>query len=90
MQVIRYNTAAEFLDHAGTWLEQAEVENNLIIGIASYFASYVGELKTQPYFAYFQNQLPRKIADQSLFVWENKGILSMAGIQRETRHGVAI
>jgi uncharacterized protein len=50
MNVIRHKTAAEFLDRAGVWQEQAEVENNLILGIAAYFASCVDELKTQPYF----------------------------------------
>jgi len=50
MNVIRHKTAAEFLDRAGIWLEQAEVENNLILGIAAYFASCVDELNTQPYF----------------------------------------
>lgn len=50
MNVVRHRTAGKFLDRAGAWLEQAEIENNLTLGIASYFASYVGELKTQPYF----------------------------------------
>jgi len=50
MKVIRHTTATEFLEHARAWLELAEVENNLILGIASYFASYSGDLKTQPYF----------------------------------------
>jgi uncharacterized protein len=39
---------------------------------------------------YFKAQLPQKIADQFLFVWEDNEILSMAGNQRETPHGVAI
>lgn len=50
MNVAQHQSAREFLDRAGAWLEQAEVEHNLILGIASYFASFVGELKTQPYF----------------------------------------
>jgi predicted GNAT family acetyltransferase len=39
---------------------------------------------------YFKAQLPRKIADQSLFVWETDETVSMAAIERETSHGVAI
>jgi len=40
--------------------------------------------------AYFKSQVPRKILDQSLFVWEDNEVVSMAGIERETPHGVAI
>lgn len=40
--------------------------------------------------AYFKAQLPRKIAEQSLFVWEDNEIVSMAAIEREISHGVAI
>jgi uncharacterized protein len=39
---------------------------------------------------YFRAQLPRKIADQSLFVWETDEAVSMAAIERETSHGIAI
>lgn len=49
MIVVRHETAAEFLARAGAWLEQAEVENNLILGIAGYFASDSSALKPQPY-----------------------------------------
>jgi len=49
MKIIPHKTAAEF-ERARAWLELAEVENNLILGIVSYYASYSGELKTQPYF----------------------------------------
>ena len=34
MNVVRHNTAAEFLNLTGAWLETAEAENNLILGIA--------------------------------------------------------
>ena len=212
VKIIRDNTAAEFLARTKNWLEKAEVENNLILGIAGYFEVYSGKLELQPHFltvhdngtivgaalmtpprqllmsrmpdlavialadyllahgaplpgvvgfttnanrfadywtsktgrsslpkrsdrlyacekvvdfpysagrlrpaskadepllsdwcvrfcvdagiedetVYFQAQLPQKIADQSLFVWEDSEILSMAGIQRQTPHGVAI
>jgi predicted GNAT family acetyltransferase len=50
MEVVRHKTAAEFLDRAGAWLESAEAENNLILGIAAYFRSYIGQLNVTPYF----------------------------------------
>ena len=50
MKVVRHNAAADFLDRAGAWLETAEAENNLILGIAAYFKSYVGQLRVRPYF----------------------------------------
>ena len=212
MQVIRNKTAAEFLARTKPWLEKAEAKNNLILGIAAYFASCAGQLKGSPYFltvegngtivgaalmapprrilltrmphpavtlladyllegaasvpgvlgpkaeaklfanywtsktgrschlkmseriyacekvippvhafgqlkpakevdqallsdwceqfcidariddetVYFKAQLPRKLADQSIFVWETDEAVSMAAIERETAHGVAI
>ena len=56
MKVIRYKTATEFLERACAWLELEEVENNLILGIVSYYASYSGELKTQPYFLTIEDE----------------------------------
>ena len=50
MKVVRHNAASDFLDRAGAWLETAEAENNLILGIAAYFKSYVGQLSVEPYF----------------------------------------
>ena len=50
MKVVRHKTAAEFLAEAGDWLEQAEAENNLILGMAAFFASYSGQVKVEPYF----------------------------------------
>jgi predicted GNAT family acetyltransferase len=50
MKVIRYKTAAEFLSRAKGWLERAEAENNLILGIAIYFENYSREIRIQPYF----------------------------------------
>lgn len=212
MKVIRHTTALQFLERAGASLEQAEAENNLILGIAGFFKSHSGQLKVQPYFltvdndgtivgaalitpprrllitsmpdramtlladyllaagapvpgvlgpepeaklfadywtsntsrssrpkmseriysctavipptyspgrlrpaaqddeallsvwcvqfcldariedetVYFKAQLPRKIADQSLYVWENDVVLSMATVERDTAHGIAI
>jgi predicted GNAT family acetyltransferase len=212
VQIIRNKTAAEFLARTKPWLEKAEAKNNLILGIAAYFASCAGQLKGSPYFltvegngtivgaalmapprrilltrmphpavtlladyllegaasvpgvlgpkaeaklfanywtsktgrschlkmseriyacekvippvhafgqlkpakevdqallsdwceqfcidariddetVYFKAQLPRKLADQSIFVWETDEAVSMAAIERETAHGVAI
>lgn len=50
MKVVRHNAASDFLDRAGAWLETTEAENNLILGIAAYFKSYVGQLRVEPYF----------------------------------------
>jgi uncharacterized protein len=50
VKVVRHKTAAEFLAKAGDWLEQAEAENNLILGIAAFFASYSGQVQVKPYF----------------------------------------
>jgi len=55
VNVVSYKTAAEFLTKAGDWLEQAEAENNLILGIAGFFKSYVGQPKIEPYFLMVQN-----------------------------------
>jgi len=50
MEVMGHKTTAEFLARAKTWLEKAEAENNLILGIATFFKSYSEQLKIQPYF----------------------------------------
>ena len=50
MKVVRHDTAAQLLHRAGAWLERAEAENNLILGIAAYFKSHTGQLKVAPYF----------------------------------------
>lgn len=50
MEGMRHKTRAEFLARAKTWLEKAEAENNLILGIATFFKSYSEQLKIQPYF----------------------------------------
>lgn len=55
MQVIRHKTAADFLAQASPWLEEAEAENNLILGIAAFFKSYVGQLKIEPYYRTVHN-----------------------------------
>ena len=56
MTVVGHKSAREFLDRAGMWLEQAEIENNLILGIASYLVSHVGDQKRQPYFLTIEDQ----------------------------------
>lgn len=50
MQINRHNTAAEFLAHSKIWLERADAENNLILGIAAYLENYSGALRVRPYF----------------------------------------
>ena len=55
MQVIQLQTAANFIESAGEWLEQAEAENNLILGISEFFKTYSGQVKVQPYFLVVKN-----------------------------------
>ena len=50
MQIVRHNRAAEFLTKATPWLEAAEAENNLILGIAGFFQPNLEEPRVQPYF----------------------------------------
>lgn len=210
MKVVKHANAAAFLARAKVWLERAEAENNLILGIAAFFESQSGRSNVSPYFltveenamivgvalmtpprrllltrmpdeavtmladfmraeqvpgvlgptsearlfadhwtkrtgqlrrpkmrerihicstvnltnpapgrlrpatkedqpllsewckqfcidaqiadetVYFQTRLPYKIADQSLFVWDSDEIVSMAGLERNTAHGIAI
>lgn len=39
---------------------------------------------------YFKARLPSKIADGSLYIWEDNEAVAMAGLERETSHGIAI
>ena len=55
MKVARHKTAEEFLDRAGHWLEKAEAENNLILGIAAIFKSPAGQPKIKPYYLTVQD-----------------------------------
>jgi uncharacterized protein len=48
VKVIRHNTAAEFLARTKIWLERAEAENNLILGISRYFKANTE--RANPYF----------------------------------------
>ncbi len=51
MQVDRYADAGAFLNAAGRWLARAEVENNVMLTIASSIANGTRTLKEPPYFA---------------------------------------
>jgi uncharacterized protein len=50
MNVTQHKTAGEFLEHAGEWLERAEAENNLILGLSKYFEINAGRTNVNPYF----------------------------------------
>ena len=50
MKVIRHNTAEEFLERAGRHLEEAEAENNLILGIAGGLRAHPERYKGESYF----------------------------------------
>jgi predicted GNAT family acetyltransferase len=50
VEVIRHDTAAEFLARAKAWLERAEAENNLILGISRYFEAKPERTNVNPYF----------------------------------------
>jgi uncharacterized protein len=49
VNVVRHTTAGAFLERAGERLEQAEAENNLILGISRSFAANEGRAKVDPY-----------------------------------------
>jgi predicted GNAT family acetyltransferase len=56
VEIIRNNTAGDFLQRAGAWLEQSEAENNLILGIAEFFRAHSGAVRIQPYFFTVEDQ----------------------------------
>lgn len=70
MDVIQHKTAAEFLERAGEFLEHAEAENNLILGISKYFVTDEGRANVRPYF----------------LTIEDSGILLGAAIMTPPRH----
>jgi predicted GNAT family acetyltransferase len=49
VETIRHKTPARFLERAGAWLERAEAENNLILGIATFFKTNSGTVAVEPY-----------------------------------------
>lgn len=49
MNVVRHKTAREFLERAGEWLERAEAENNLLLGISKYFLTNERRLDVNTY-----------------------------------------
>ena len=69
MKLVRHKTGADFLAQAGNWLEQAEAENNLILGIAAFFKSNSNQPKIEPYF----------------FTVEDDGIIVGAALMTPTR-----
>jgi uncharacterized protein len=50
MIVVRHETAGKFLERAGAWLETAEAENNLILGIAFGLQKHSERCEREPYF----------------------------------------
>jgi predicted GNAT family acetyltransferase len=70
MNVTQHKTAREFLERAGEWLEWAEAENNLILGISKYFVTDQGRVKVHPY----------------LLTVEDSGILLGAALMTPPRH----
>jgi uncharacterized protein len=70
VNVIQHKTAGEFLGRAGEWLERAEAENNLILGISKYFVTNEGRANVKPYF----------------LAIEDSGILLGAAIMTPPRH----
>lgn len=51
MELIHFNTAAGFLEIAQPWMEEREVENNLILGIALLLAKNPDYYRVQPFMA---------------------------------------
>jgi predicted GNAT family acetyltransferase len=50
VETVRHKTAAHFLERAGAWLERAEAENNLFLGVAAFFKTHSETIKLDPYF----------------------------------------
>jgi hypothetical protein len=50
VNVVQHKTAAEFLGGAEEWLERAEAENNLILGISKYSVTGEGRANVKPFF----------------------------------------
>jgi hypothetical protein len=50
LQIIRHKTEADFLQRAGAWLEEAEAENNPILGIAARLRDDSAILRIAPYY----------------------------------------
>jgi uncharacterized protein len=70
MNVTQHKTAREFLERAGEWLERAETENNLILGISKYLVTNEGRVNVHPY----------------LLTVEESGILLGAALMTPPRH----
>lgn len=70
MDVVRHKTAGEFLERSGEWLERAEAENNLLLGISRYFVTNPSQTDVNPY----------------LLTVEDSGILLGAGLMTPPRH----
>src|SRR5882762_2617064 len=70
MNLTQHKTAREFLERAGEWLEWAEAENNLILGISKYFVTNEGRVKVHPY----------------LLTIEESGMLLGAALMTPPRH----
>jgi uncharacterized protein len=51
LNVRRHPTSESFLDHAQAWLMRAEVQNNLVLGIATAVVRNPASVKDPPYFA---------------------------------------
>jgi predicted GNAT family acetyltransferase len=50
VDVIQHSAAGGFLERAGEWLERAEAENNLILGISKYYETNPRQTNVNPYF----------------------------------------
>ena len=70
MDVVRHKTAGKFLERSGEWLERAEAENNLLLGISRYFVTNPSQTDVNPY----------------LLTVEDSGILLGAGLMTPPRH----
>ena len=49
VNVLQHKTAGEFLERSGEWLERAEAENNLLLGISKYFVTNLSRTNVNPY-----------------------------------------
>lgn len=51
MKLSHYDDASKFVEHAKHFLEAQETENNLILGVSSWFGAHPERIKQTPYFA---------------------------------------
>jgi hypothetical protein len=76
MKLFHYDDAAKFLKHAKHFLEAQEAENNLILGVCSWFAAHPERIKQTPYFAIVEEN--KRIEAAAMMTPPHKLVLTRA------------